>query len=55
MGRGGHFLLSGGLAASKLVGEVRLVDVMKLFGAGFAPGAGLVDAIIRRRQSRGPN
>ena len=42
------------LAASKLVGQVRLVDVMTLFGAGFAAGAGLVGAIIRRRLSRGP-
>jgi hypothetical protein len=37
------------LAASRLVGQVRLVDVMTLFGSGFAAGAGLVGAIIRRR------
>ena len=41
------------LAASRLVGPVRLVDVLTLFGAGFAAGAGLIGAIIRRRQSRG--
>lgn len=41
------------LAASKLVGLIRLVDVMTLFGAGFAAGAGLIGAIIRRRQRRG--
>jgi hypothetical protein len=40
------------LAASKLVGVIRVVDVMTLFGAGFAAGAGLMGAIIRRRQRR---
>lgn len=40
------------LAASRLVGQVRLVDVMTLFGSGFAAGAGLVGAIIRRRYER---
>ena len=37
------------LAASRLAGQVRLVDVMTLFGSGFAAGAGLIGAIIRRR------
>ena len=37
------------LAASRLVGQVRLVDVVTLFGSGFAAGAGLIGAIIRRR------
>jgi hypothetical protein len=40
------------LAASKLIGLIRLVDVITLFGAGFAVGAGLIGAIIRRRQRR---
>ena len=41
------------LTASKLVGPIRLVDVLTLFGAGFAAGAGLIGAIIRRRHVRG--
>ena len=42
------------LAASKLVGQIRVVDVLTLFGAGFAAGGGLVAAIIRRRKPRHP-
>ena len=40
------------LVASRMVGPVRLVDVIALFGAGFAAGAGLIGAIIRRRLGR---
>jgi hypothetical protein len=48
-------VLSCGLAvltASRMVGQVRLVDVMTLFGTGFAAGAGLIGAILRRRLAR---
>ena len=41
------------LVASRMVGPVRLVDVLALFGSGFAAGAGLIGAIIRRRLARG--
>jgi hypothetical protein len=37
------------LTASRLAGQVRSVDMMTLFGAGFAAGAGVIGAILRRR------
>ena len=40
------------LTASRLSAQVRLVDVLTLFGAGFAAGAGVIGALIRRRLTR---
>jgi tellurite resistance protein TehA-like permease len=40
------------LTASRMVPTMRLVDVLTLFGSGFAAGAGLIGAIIRRRYDR---
>lgn len=42
------------VAALKVVGQVRLVDAIALFAGGFGAGAGLVGAVIRHRQRRGP-
>jgi hypothetical protein len=40
------------LAASRVVPPMRLVDVLTFFGAGFAAGAGVIGAVIRRRYDR---
>lgn len=40
------------LTASRLTGQIRGVDVLTLFGAGFAAGAGVIGAVIRRRYDR---
>jgi hypothetical protein len=40
------------LTASRIVPPTRLVDVLTLFGAGFAAGAGVIGAVIRRRYDR---
>ena len=40
------------LTASRVVPATRLVDVLTLFGAGFAAGAGVIGAVIRRRYDR---
>lgn len=37
------------LTASRVVPPMRLVDVLTFFGAGFAAGAGVIGAVIRRR------
>jgi hypothetical protein len=40
------------LAALRVVPPMRLVDVLTFFGAGFAAGAGVIGAVIRRRYDR---
>lgn len=40
------------LTASRMVPTMRLVDVLTLFGSGFAAGAGVIGAVIRRRYDR---
>jgi tellurite resistance protein TehA-like permease len=40
------------LTASRVVPPTRLVDVLTFFGAGFAAGAGVIGAVIRRRYDR---
>jgi hypothetical protein len=42
------------LTGSRLAEHIRLVDMLTLFGAGCAAGAGVVGTVIRYRLSRGP-
>jgi hypothetical protein len=44
-------IMLGVLVATRLGDQVRLVDIVTLFGSGFGAGAGLVGGLVRFRDA----